>query len=116
MVVTSAERPMRSSAASVGVATQASANEIAETHPHANPPPDGEGMFVQLSFPLRGKVGMGVGLKERRLRRETLVSFCTFSARGPEGPLRGKVGMGVGLKERRLRRETLVSFCTFSAG
>jgi hypothetical protein len=41
-------------------------------HPHPSPPPEGEGMFFlsekEFSFPLRGKVGMGVV--------SPVVSFC----------------------------------------
>jgi len=39
-------------------------------HPHPSPPPEGEGNFFfyrgaqTTSFPLRGKVGMGVGLPQ----------------------------------------------------
>jgi len=38
----------------------------AETHPYPSPPPEGEGKFFCSAtkifpFPLRGKVGMGVG-------------------------------------------------------
>jgi hypothetical protein len=35
-------------------------------------------------------------LKEGRLRRETLVSLCSFTARGPVGTFRGRVRVGVG--------------------
>jgi hypothetical protein len=65
-------------------------------HPHANPPPDGEGTAFKLSFPFRGKVGMVVGLKEKRSKERKLgFSPCCSLPKGPDGAFRGKVGMGV---------------------
>jgi hypothetical protein len=56
----------------------------AETHPHPNPPLEGEGIFTVVqqkrSFPFRGKARMGVGLEAQQKR-----SF----------PFRGKARMGV---------------------
>jgi hypothetical protein len=37
-----------------------------QTHPNPIPPPDGEG--TKLSFPFRGKVGMGVGVARQCIR------------------------------------------------
>jgi len=49
--------------------------KLGQPHPHPSPPPEGEGSFFfyrgaqTSSFPLRGKVGMGVVLDIRFVRR-----------------------------------------------